>query len=129
MTETLVPKGAAFQDWQANQLQALAQALAQATGKPASSLTVAAERAAGAVTDPSPAADASSGSASALAASPPPAQAGAANPLAHTGSGDRMLILIAAMALLLGGLGVIGGAVRRRGAPLWRCEEGPGAGR
>src|SRR5207245_2849713 len=50
VTETLVPKGAAFQDWQANQLQALAQALAQATGKPASSLTVAAERAAGAVT-------------------------------------------------------------------------------
>ena len=32
-TETLVPAGASFQDWQATQLTVLKQALAQATGK------------------------------------------------------------------------------------------------
>ncbi len=33
VTETLSPAGASFQDWQSAQLQALAEALAQATGK------------------------------------------------------------------------------------------------
>jgi zinc/manganese transport system substrate-binding protein len=38
VTETLTPKGASFQDWQAGQLQQLADGLAQATGRPASSV-------------------------------------------------------------------------------------------
>jgi zinc/manganese transport system substrate-binding protein len=41
MTETLAPKGATFQDWQAAQLQLLADALAQAGGKGAAAVSAA----------------------------------------------------------------------------------------
>ncbi len=41
VTETLTPKGASFQEWQANELQSLADALAQAPGKAATSVIAA----------------------------------------------------------------------------------------
>lgn len=107
VTETLTPRGASFQDWQADQLQALADALAQATGRAAASVT---------------AADAPTGSA-ALSAEAGPSSAGTspaapASPLARTGTPTRWLMVLAGTAFVLGGLGLLCGARRRTGASM-----------
>ena len=108
VTETLVPAGASFQDWQADQLQKLADALAQSTGKTASSVG---------------AAQAAPATQSADAAAPPPATAAAAaagagttstGGLARTGASARRLVPLGGAVLVLGGLGLAGGAARRR---------------
>lgn len=105
VTETPVPKGAAFQDWQANQLQSLADALAQSAGTTSPSVSAAD------ATDVSsaPASDATSSAAPDAAAptATPPSSA-----LARTGAAARWLVLLAGMALVLGGLGLAGGATR-----------------
>ncbi|HEY0399078.1 MAG TPA: hypothetical protein VGF00_11860, partial [Acidimicrobiia bacterium] len=101
VTETLTPKGASFQDWQANQLQSLADALAQATGKPASSVSVAQAPAAATAT-PSP--DAGPSSAGDVAAAAP------TGPLARTGTSAGWLVPLAGFAFVLGGFGVVCGA-------------------
>ena len=98
LTETVVPKGATFQDWQANQLQSLADALAQATGKPATAVTAAQAPAA----TPAPGASTSGAPASGLAS---------------TGSSARWLVVIAGIAFVVGGLGLAGGGPRRRTDP------------
>jgi zinc/manganese transport system substrate-binding protein len=128
VTETLTPEATPFQDWQANQLESLSQALARATGKSASSLPA----------DTAPAPDTAPATKASAAASPPPpapaptvsppspkatsmrkaadsAPAAAAKPtpappLASTGSSARLLVTLAGLALLVGGLGVMGGA-------------------
>jgi zinc/manganese transport system substrate-binding protein len=103
VTETLTPKGASFQDWQAAQLQSLADALAQATGKPASSVSAA--QAPAATTAPSP--DAGPSSAGDVAA------AAATAPLARTGTSARWLLVLAGAAFVLGGFGLVCGTPRR----------------
>jgi zinc/manganese transport system substrate-binding protein len=112
VTETLVPSGATFQDWQANQLQSLADALAQSTGQTAPSVNAAQAPAAA----PGPAADAPSSA----AGDPAPSTAAAPEaPLARTGASARWLVLLAGVAFLLGGLGLAGGATpRRNGSPM-----------
>ena len=89
VTETLTPRGTSFQDWQAGQLQALADALASATGGAPSSAI------AGRVAAPAPSAPA------------PDAPAG-------TGSSHRWPVLLAGAAVILGGLGLLSGAALRR---------------
>ena len=106
VTETLTPKGATFQDWQANQLQSLADALALATG---TSVSAAAGAAATGAAAPSPAASPATGG--------DPARVASAAPLAHTGSSTRWLVLLAGAAFLLGGLGLAGGARARWNRP------------
>jgi zinc/manganese transport system substrate-binding protein len=110
VTETLVPKGAPFQDWQATQLQSLADALGRATGNAAGPARAAqaparADPAAAPAAPPDPSAPAGS------AAAPSSALAG-------TGSAGRWLVLVAGAVLAVGGLGLAGGARRRRRAPL-----------
>ncbi|MDQ1492343.1 MAG: zinc/manganese transport system substrate-binding protein [Actinomycetota bacterium] len=105
VTETLTPKGASFQDWQANQLQSLADALAQATGKPASSVSAAPVPAA-ATTTPSP--DTGPSPAGDVAAAAP------TGPLARTGTFAGWLVPLAGFAFVLGGFGVVCGATPRR---------------
>jgi zinc/manganese transport system substrate-binding protein len=110
VTETLTPKGTTFQDWQANQLQSLADALAQATGKAAAPVSAAQAPASSATTAAASEASASTGGDAATA---PPA-APAAAPLARTGT-SRGWLLLAGAALLLGGAGLIaGGRARSR---------------
>jgi zinc/manganese transport system substrate-binding protein len=105
VTETLTPKGTSFQEWQATQLQGLADALAQATGKTATAVGTAQAPA-----EASPAA--------APDASPSPAGDGAAtaprSPLARTGTSARWLLLLAGSAFVLGGIGLVCGATPRR---------------
>ena len=108
VTETLTPKGSTFQDWQANQLQSLADSLAQATGKPAARVS-AAQAATTATT--AAAAPTSSGEPTPAAAAPP------STALARTGSSVRWLVLLAGGALFLGGLGLVGGTRARRSVP------------
>ena len=96
VTETLVPAGASFQDWQADQLQKLADALAQSTGKTASSVSAQA----------APATD-SAGTA------PTGAQV-------RTGASDHWLVPLGGAVLVLGGVGLAGGAARRRNRRLLR---------
>ena len=106
VTETLTPKGATFQDWQANQLQSLADALALATGTSVSAAPVsAAGAAATGAAAPSPAASPATGG--------DPARVASAAPLAHTGSSTRWLVLLAGAAFVLGGFGLVCGTPRR----------------
>jgi len=84
LTETLVPAGAAFQDWQADQLQKLADALGQATGQP-----------------PAPMSTAQPGAASAPKVDGRPPS-------------TRWPVLLAGAVLAVGGLGVAGATARRR---------------
>jgi zinc/manganese transport system substrate-binding protein len=111
VTETLVPKGAAFQDWQATELQSLAEALAQGTGKaPAPVSAAQAPAMADGTAAPDP--NASTGTDGAAPAAP-------AAPLARTGTASRWLVLLAGAALVLGGLGVVFGARARQRAQTW----------
>lgn len=115
VTETLVPPGASFQDWQADQLQSLADALARSTGTRAASVGATQATAA-----PGPGADAAggetarssdtatSGDAATSAAAAPAA------PLARTGATSRWPAVLAGAAFILGGLSLIGGATARR---------------
>jgi len=91
VTETLAPRGTPFQDWQANQLQRLADALARATGG----------------TDPAVSA------ARAPAAAPAPGRADRSGP---GGPSARRLVLLAGAALVLGGGGLLVRAGGRREA-------------
>ena len=86
VTETLVPRGASFQDWQANQLQSLADALARSTGTTARSVGA----------TQAPAADVAPG------------------PKTRTGEASRWLAVLAGVAFVLGVLGLIGGAAAHR---------------
>jgi zinc/manganese transport system substrate-binding protein len=105
VTETLSPKGTPFQDWQANQLQSLADALAQATGKAASAVSAPPASA----PTPAPAGPAAAApSTDAAAASAPSAT------LARTGAPARGLVLLAGAVFVLGGLGLLSGATPRR---------------
>ena len=128
VTETPNPKGSLFQDWQTNQLESLAAALAQATGKPLM---------------PAPAASAPNAphDSSAKAAAPPASSSGAApfdtpapspasraaaagsetessadtsSALAHTGAATGWLLPLAGATVAIGGLALMGGAARRR---------------
>lgn len=119
VTETPNPKGASFQDWQVAQLESLAGTLAQATGKPLPSSVDATQ-----VTSP-PALPAATEAdhdhdddhsadehREARAASAP------TSALASTGAGARSSVLLAGLALVLGGLGLaVGVAPRRRSRP------------
>ncbi|HEV7534649.1 MAG TPA: zinc ABC transporter substrate-binding protein [Acidimicrobiia bacterium] len=88
VTETLVPAGASFQDWQADQLQRLADALDQATaGTPVS-------------------------------AAQAPASAPTAGRKRRNGSPARWPLLLAGAVLGLAGVGLAGNAARRRRSPL-----------
>jgi zinc/manganese transport system substrate-binding protein len=109
MTETLTPKGALFQDWQANQLQSLADALASATGRALSSVGAAQAPTSASAPASSPATDAPSAPAATAAAPAAPAPA-----LARTGSSDRRPVLLAGAAFALAGLGLLIGATGRR---------------
>jgi zinc/manganese transport system substrate-binding protein len=148
VTETPNPKGTLFQDWQVAQLEDLAGALAQATGKPtipppapaapaspapAPAAPASPPPAAPAATPrPAAAAPAPAGSASTTApASPsartpasvptaPPAGEGPSSALAHTGAAARWLVPMAGTALALGGLGLTVGAARRRSCSAMR---------
>jgi zinc/manganese transport system substrate-binding protein len=115
VTETLTPRGSTFQDWQATQLQSLADALAQGTGKAAAPLS-AAPAPASATTAAGSEASASTGGDVAAAAPAAPA-APAAAPLARTGT-SRGWLLLAGAALLLGGAGLIAGARARSRAQI-----------
>ena len=111
VTETLVPAGATFQDWQVDQLQRLNAALALATGT---------NRALdGAAPVPTPAATASpaGGAAESFGSSPTAGAPTASTPtagLARTGGRARPFVFLAGAAMVAGGLGVAGGAARRR---------------
>jgi zinc/manganese transport system substrate-binding protein len=112
VTETLVPKGAAFQDWQATELQSLADALAQGTGRAPAPVSAAQAPAA------------ADGTATAMApdSKAPTGGDGAAAPaaaLARTGTASRWLVLLAGAALVLGGFGVVFGARARQRAQTW----------
>jgi len=89
VTETLTPRGASFQDWQADQLQRLADALAAANGAAAVS------------------------AAQAPAAPPAPAPAG---PSAPRRTPALPLVLLAIAALVLGGFGLLARAGGGSGA-------------
>lgn len=119
LTETPNPKGSLFQDWQTNQLQSLAAALAQATGKTLPSAVDATQ----VTTPPAVPAEAASehdhghddgddhdedGHRDATAAG------GAPNSLARTGGGARRAVLVAGLAFILGGLSLTSGAAPRR---------------
>ena len=127
VTETPNPKGTPFQDWQADQLQSLAAALAQATGKaavpapaspapntpvpdtpPKAPVPPVGPSAAPQAGTPSPASR-SAAADSANGSSEAPSSA-----LARTGAATRWLLPLAGATLAIGGLGLMGGAVRRR---------------
>jgi zinc/manganese transport system substrate-binding protein len=116
VTETLVPKGATFQDWQANQLESLAAALGQATGTAAPAVGAAQAPAA----SPARATDARSASGDVAPSADSSASTSAApsSGLAHTGSPARWLVLMAGVAFVVGGLGLAGGGPRRSGPPM-----------
>jgi zinc/manganese transport system substrate-binding protein len=118
VTETLVPKGATFQDWQANQLQSLADALAQATGKAAPAVDAA--QAPAATTAPAAGARTSSGDPAPSAEGAAAAAGAPAGGLASTGSSARWLVLMAGAAFVVGGVGLAGGATPRRSGPRMR---------
>ena len=103
VTETLTLKGASFQDWQANQLQSLADALATATGRALSSASAAQ------ASTPAP----STATAAAPATGAHDAPAAPVTALARTGSSPRGRMFLAA-ASVLGGLVMSSGASRRR---------------
>jgi zinc/manganese transport system substrate-binding protein len=108
VTETLTPQGATFQDWQAGQLQSLADALAHATGRPAAAL--------GAAQLPAT----TSTSAPVLSATPttgPDSAAVPAGALARTGLPARPLLWLAGVLFIVGGFGVTAGPGRRRREP------------
>jgi zinc/manganese transport system substrate-binding protein len=105
VTETLIPRGASFQDWQANQLQSMVDALAQGTGKPTS--PVSAAQASGAASA-APSSDASPASGGDVAAAAP------TGPLVRTGTSARWLVLLAGAAFVFGGFGLVCGATPRR---------------
>ncbi|MDQ1501211.1 MAG: zinc/manganese transport system substrate-binding protein [Actinomycetota bacterium] len=105
VTETLTPKGATFQDWQANQLQSLADALA------AASAASAAAPGADTPTAGTPTADTPNGGGV-------PAAAPATRP-ARPGTSARWLLPLAGAALVLVGAGVVRGT-RRRNRTLMR---------
>ena len=117
VTETPNPKGTAFQDWQANQLQSLANALARATGKPAAPAPAppvspsAAPQAS--TSGPSPARQSAETDAGRSAAAASASEA-TASTLARTGTATKWLLPMAGTALAIGGLGVMGGSARRR---------------
>jgi zinc/manganese transport system substrate-binding protein len=123
VTETLVPKGATFQEWQATQLQSLAEALARSTGKAAPAVG-AAQAPASAAPTPGTAAPAdarsSSGDTAPSADSAASMSGAPASGLAHTGASARWLVLMAGVAFVVGGLGLAGGATPRRGRPPMR---------
>jgi zinc/manganese transport system substrate-binding protein len=112
VTETLVPQGASFQDWQANQLQTLVDGLARSAGTTAPSVGAAqapGPNAAPAGGDTARSGDtATSGDAATSAAAAPTAS------LTRTGAASRWLAVLAGAAFVLGGLGVIGGAAAHR---------------
>jgi zinc/manganese transport system substrate-binding protein len=108
VTETLIPQGAAFGDWQANQLQSLVDALAQATGRPASSVSGAQAPAAATTTATAPDPGPTSPSGGAGAAAAP------TGALARSGTSARRLLLLAGSAFVVGGLGLVCGAASRR---------------
>ena len=114
VTETLAPKGTPFQDWQAAQLQSLADALARATGKVTAAEALANSSVASSAPEAAaPAVDAPS------RPGPAPTGRGATGqpPLARTGSSARGLALLAGAAFVVGGLAVlIGAGARRRSA-------------
>jgi zinc/manganese transport system substrate-binding protein len=115
VTETISPVGAAFQDWQANQLQSLADALAHSTGR---SFSVNAAQA------PAPAATAADEPTSPAAAESAPSDAAApSSALASTGSSARWLVLLAGAAFVLGGLGLAGGPAARRNRSTREAHE------
>ncbi len=140
VTETPSPKGTPFQDWQANQLQSLAGALAQATGKPAvpapatpdpnTPLPDTPAKAPAAPVSPSAAPQASSPSPSpasrsatadrATGSSEAPSRA-----LARTGAAARWLLPLAGATLAIGGLGLMGGTPRRRTGTSWSSRMTP----
>ncbi|HEV7687455.1 MAG TPA: zinc ABC transporter substrate-binding protein [Acidimicrobiia bacterium] len=93
VTETLTPKGATFQDWQANQLQSLADALAAASAAPA----------------PAPGPDPRTGNTPARGDVP------ATRP-ARPGTSARWLLPLAGATLVLGGVGLVRGTRRRNRA-------------
>ena len=101
VTETPMPAGAAFADWQSDQLQRLAEALARSTGQPAAAapwLSAA---------QPTSAPPAALGVAPAPSARPAPV-----GPLARTGGSSRWPLLLA-VAFVLGGVVVAGVATAR----------------
>jgi zinc/manganese transport system substrate-binding protein len=114
VTETLAPKGTPFQDWQAAQLQSLADALARATG----TVSAAQAPATSSAGSSAPEAAAPATDAPALPGQAPTGQAATGQPpLARTGSSARSLALLAGAALVVGGLAVvIGAGARRRSA-------------
>jgi zinc/manganese transport system substrate-binding protein len=106
VTETLTPKGTPFQDWQAAQLQSLADALARATGKVTAAQAPATSSAGSSSLEaPAPVADAPQVPGQAATGQPP---------LAKTGSSARWLALLAGAAFVVGGLAVAIGAGARR---------------
>ena len=108
VTETLTPKGATFQDWQANQLQSLADALASAS---ATSAATSGTPTADTPTADTPTADTPTGGGV-------PTAAPATRP-ARPGTSARWLIPLAGAALVLVGAGVVRGT-RRRNRTLMR---------
>jgi zinc/manganese transport system substrate-binding protein len=96
VTETLTPRGATFQDWQANQLQSLADALAAASAAPA----------AAPVTDGRTANMPTRGDVPAAPATRP----------ARPGTPARWLLPLAGAALVLVGAGLVRGTRRRNRA-------------
>jgi zinc/manganese transport system substrate-binding protein len=106
VTETLTPKGTPFQDWQAAQLQSLADALARATGKvTAAQAPATSSVGSSSLEAPAPVADAPQVPGQAATGQPP---------LAKTGSSARWLALLAGAAFVVGGLAVAIGAGARR---------------
>jgi zinc/manganese transport system substrate-binding protein len=113
VTETLVPTGTTFQDWQAKQLQSLADALVQAIGKAAPSVNAAQASEA----TPAPVADAAPSGSTDTAAPEDTAASTSGAPssgLASTGSSARWLVLLAGLAFVLGGLSLASGSAPRR---------------
>jgi hypothetical protein len=104
VTETLTPKGTPFQDWQAAQLQSLADALARATGK-VTAAQAPSSAGSSSLEAPAPVADAPQVPGQAATGQPP---------LAKTGSSARWLALLAGAAFVVGGLAVAIGAGARR---------------
>jgi len=128
VTETPNPKGTPFQDWQTNQLQSLAAALAHATGKPAVPAPAPAPNTPVPDTPAKAPAPPARPSAAPQAGTPAPPRAGrsaaadsptgsseppSSSALARTGPATQWLLSLAGAALALGGLGLMGGAARR----------------
>jgi zinc/manganese transport system substrate-binding protein len=114
VTETPSPKGALFQDWQVTQLQSLAAALAQATGKPLPAAVDAAQAATAIAAAEAPTPTEEQHHDEHGADHDQESEAVPSGALARTGAGARWSVLLAGVAFLLGGLGVAAGPTRRR---------------